>query len=1402
MNRFYSLILIPSIMVFTGCSGVVDLDNRGLACQDETDCDVGQKCVEGACVTPATANTTPDLSDTSDSADPTDATDSSDVSDASDESDPSTPSLCGNGTLDDGELCDDGYADACGTCNADCTAVGSGAACGDGEACPELETCDDGYTDACGSCNADCSAVGSGATCGDGEICPELEACEPSEDDVVSEEGCGGCNDDCTGPGAGICGDGIICEGQEACDDGYTDACGSCNADCSGPGDEPVCGDGNLCPELETCDDGYADACGSCNADCTGSGVANVCGNGQLCPELEACDDGYTDACGTCNANCSAAGSGSTCGDNTICPELETCDDGFADGCGSCNANCTGSGSGSTCGDGIACLETEACDDGFLDACGTCNADCSGPGNSATCGDGSICPEFELCDDGYTDMCGDCNSTCNAQGSGAICGDGFTCPQIETCDDGYADACGTCNASCSGSGSGASCGDGQFCPELEVCDDGNNNDDDGCTNTCTNGLCGDGLYNQRLLAVTSMTFSWAGIRCGGNDSQAVFSVNGVEFARAQMANACYCGDVDQSITVTDASLFGLLNDGSNTYAFRMDPIDDTYVYWVKATIDDTGEQVILYEQDAGTASFSAAIPCGSGIGQVSPQINSSAEVFGPEECDDGNNIDGDGCDSNCTFSACGNGIAAGSESCDTGGESSGCDDDCSFVQCGDGNPNAAAGELCDDGNLTNDDGCSDTCQLEYCGDGNTQDSLGEVCDDGNQNNGDGCSFGCQVEICGDANINASLGEVCDDGNTNNDDGCSSSCAVECGDNTVASTGVASSAKLKWHRSGYQCTADQASEMWVYVDGEQLATVPISASPCGDYESVIDSPKLVNTLNAGTHTVEVVVIGCWIAAWVDLELTLEAGGTRSIPLFDPFNHNENGISCTDFEFLSNSSATVYGEACDDGNTTSGDGCSNTCGIESCGNGVLDLGEMCDDGNSSSGDGCSNACEQEGCGDGVQSATEECDDGNSSNGDGCSEECLAEVCGNGRLDPEEDCDDDNLVSGDGCSSLCTTEDCGNGIREVGEGCDDGNLEAGDGCSSICQIEDCTNVADSDGDGLADCVETNTGVYVSTANTGTSADDPDSDDDGIPDGDEVLGTSGGLNLRGFGANPNHRDIFLEVDWTRDDAASNCGGSELRPTANAMTALVEAFAAAPTQNRDGTTGIALHVDYGQGSGFDGGNFISEADSFLNGGLIGDFVDHKSVNFASNREGYFHYVIQAYDFGNGGVSSGAGGLGYAPGFDFLVTQGCPKDGDVTTYMHELGHNLNLLHGGFEDCNYKPNYNSVMNYLYNYAFRDCGRNVQADLTYSRGVLADLNENSLNESLGVCEDVAIDWNVDGSIGVIQYNVNSEESSQEQSCGGTFTVLKDHDDWTNLVYLGPSTSEFMFPLRIRE
>lgn len=53
-----------------------------------------------------------------------------------------------------------------------------------------------------------------------------------------------------------------------------------------------------------------------------------------------------------------------------------------------------------------------------------------------------------------------------------------------------------------------------------------------------------------------------------------------------------------------------------------------------------------------------------------------------------------------------------------------------------------------------------------------------------------------------------------------------------------------------------------------------------------------------------------------------------------------------------------------EACDDGNTTSGDGCSDTCAsTEVCTNGVTDRGEQCDPGDALGHDGCTSSCEFE-------------------------------------------------------------------------------------------------------------------------------------------------------------------------------------------------------------------------------------------------------------------------------------------------------------------------------------------------------------------------------------------------------------------------------------------------------
>ncbi|MHC4081871.1 MAG: hypothetical protein ACYS15_06395 [Planctomycetota bacterium] len=45
------------------------------------------------------------------------------------------------------------------------------------------------------------------------------------------------------------------------------------------------------------------------------------------------------------------------------------------------------------------------------------------------------------------------------------------------------------------------------------------------------------------------------------------------------------------------------------------------------------------------------------------------------------------------------------------------------------------------------------------------------------------------------------------------------------------------------------------------------------------------------------------------------------------------------------------------------------------------------------------------------------------------------------------------------------------------------------------------------------------------------------PDFDGDGLGDGDEVLGTAGGLELPAMGANALHQDIFIEADWMFED-------------------------------------------------------------------------------------------------------------------------------------------------------------------------------------------------------------------------------------------------------------------------
>jgi fibro-slime domain-containing protein len=294
-----------------------------------------------------------------------------------------------------------------------------------------------------------------------------------------------------------------------------------------------------------------------------------------------------------------------------------------------------------------------------------------------------------------------------------------------------------------------------------------------------------------------------------------FSLTTTVVALACGVGACNGGNVTDVVGVPDAAVGsvkdapgGVTSDAGPGISISLDvlPKEDTRVISCQST------------QDGG-----CGIPPGCGNG-----------VFdNAEECDDGNNISGDGCSMACRLETdyscpnagqpcistvvCGDGRVSGKEACDDKNtvDGDGCSADCSTVEkgwvckapgarcqpkCGDGL--LIGWEECDDGNTKSGDGCTEACKLEpgyactkpntachktVCGDGTEEGS--ESCDDGNTMPGDGCAQDCKSEpICsGTDGCTSPCGdglklpdEECDDGNTRSGDGCSDKCKLEPG----------------------------------------------------------------------------------------------------------------------------------------------------------------------------------------------------------------------------------------------------------------------------------------------------------------------------------------------------------------------------------------------------------------------------------------------------------------------------------------------------------------------------------------------------------------------------------------------------------------------------------------------
>ncbi len=265
-----------------------------------------------------------------------------------------------------------------------------------------------------------------------------------------------------------------------------------------------------------------------------------------------------------------------------------------------------------------------------------------------------------------------------------------------------------------------------------------------------------------------------------------------------------------------------------------------------------GDDDVTPSGATGTTSSSSS--GGGDGGGGGSQLNCVVDgVKGPlEECDDGNDVIGDGCENDCSFS-CVAGTVNGDAKCDDNdscngaetcsaahtcepgtpaadGAACGAGKVCKAGVCGDdtcGDLFVSALEDCDDGNVVDGDGC-DSCKFTCvagdpaactpanpCEGQGTCDGASHTCSPGTPladgascgvdlvcktgvcilaSCGNGmidpgeqceppstptCSIGCQNQaVCG--NGTRELGEQCDDGNTTNLDGCSGLCLFEQG----------------------------------------------------------------------------------------------------------------------------------------------------------------------------------------------------------------------------------------------------------------------------------------------------------------------------------------------------------------------------------------------------------------------------------------------------------------------------------------------------------------------------------------------------------------------------------------------------------------------------------------------